>query len=279
MTGTKRADITSQDDEISSTNCDLILKASSLLYPLIVKELSDQTTKKFNKEQWTLQELDNWVLSELPEKLETMQTETLHLDKDELVSLMDWKLAKGKFRPTLPKLIASNTSTQVQEATTEGFKIFMQLVKDPWPLDDYKLTLRNSMKALCVLKGVGPATASLLLSLLHKVTDWAPPFFSDEAFMYCYRDVARPLLPIKYTVKEYVEEFVPVLYNVCSKPWGPIERGAWSLKMYQQHRLDSLADIKLPFEVTEDGLNGMKTHIKSEGMALSHKKPKTKVNS
>lgn len=61
-----------------------------------------------------------------------------------------------------------------------------------------------AIKALSDLKGVGPATASLLLSVSSPVN---VPFFSDELFRWCMWDNAGPPVgwqrKIKYTTREY----------------------------------------------------------------------------
>ncbi|GEQ71501.1 hypothetical protein JCM33374_g5185 [Metschnikowia sp. JCM 33374] len=244
---------------MSTQTQSILKKAAKELYPLITKEFSDQSTKRFNNELWTLSELDAWKNSKLPQTLEKRESgkDGLHLTKDELVLLMDWKLAKGKFRPTLPKLIKSNSAESVAEFSRDGYAVFMDYLKSvdakDWSeisLENYKSAVRASLKALCQLKGVGPATASLMLSLLSGVTKFAPPFFSDESYMYYIRDVLRPSQPIKYSVKEYVEELIPVLVNLSAedKESYPdiLEKGAWSLKTYSIFKIDRLADLKLP---------------------------------
>lgn len=60
------------------------------------------------------------------------------------------------------------------------------------------------LKTLISLKGIGPATASLLLSVYNPDNI---PFFSDEVFRWCMWDESgKPggwSRPIKYNVKEY----------------------------------------------------------------------------
>lgn len=57
----------------------------------------------------------------------------------------------------------------------------------------------GALLALCSLRGVGAATASLLLSV-HDPR--RAPFFSDEAFLWLCAG-ANPRAPIKYVEKEY----------------------------------------------------------------------------
>ncbi|OBA19364.1 hypothetical protein METBIDRAFT_13656 [Metschnikowia bicuspidata var. bicuspidata NRRL YB-4993] len=249
----------------------ILRNAAAELYPLITKELSKQSTKKYNRDEWTLCELDTWKNTSFPRLLKERHDseKSLYMTKDELVLLMDWKLAKGKFRPSLPKLIKSNSPESVLNFSREGYSIFMSYIEltgaNDWThisTEDYKITIRASLKALCQLKGVGPATASLMLSLLCEVTKFAPPFFSDESFMYFIRDPLRPLQPIKYTVREYVEEFVPVLAKMSaqdrlSSP-AILEKGSWSLKMYHLYRIDRLTDLELPFEISDESAEAFK---------------------
>lgn len=241
-----------------------VCKAAKSLYPLITAELSAQSPKKYNNDAWTLGELDEWRNVTLPELLKKRhERKELHITKDELVLIMDWKLAKGKFRPTLPKLIKSNQKDDVILVTSAGLKIFMEFAElnTKWEnvtLQEYQAVVKTSLKKLCELKGVGPATASLLLSLLNACTIHAPPFFSDEAFIYFIQEPLRPGTPIKYNVKEYVDEYVGTLFNIVAS--GPsismdeLEKGGWALKMYEIHRITKLADCKLPFETDDESL-------------------------
>lgn len=237
-----------------------VVDAARSLYPLITDELSAQSGNTYNADKWTLAELDAWKNKDFPATLRARYDDAnLHVSKDELALLMDWKLAKGKFRPTLPKLIKSNEKQTVEDVSKAGYAIFMDYAKDKtWDdvlLADYKAVVKASLKKLCELRGVGPATGSLLLSLLGQCTELAPPFFSDEAFMYFIRDSLRPGQPIKYNVKEYIEEYIPVLFhlrkadNVASM--STLEKGAYSLKMYHIYRIDKLGDVKLPFEADD----------------------------
>lgn len=240
----------------------ILRESAESLYPQITEEISAQSVKKYKDDTLTLAELDHWRNVEFPSLLaKRYSLDDLHVSKDELLLLMDWKLAKGKFRPTLPKLIKSNDDENVKIVTVAGFAIFLDYSAElKWKdvtLDDYKKTLRSSLKKLCELKGVGPATGSLLLSLLNKITQIAPPYFSDEAYMYFIRDPLHPGLPIKYTVKEYVEEYVGLLLTIAKKDsisMDELEKGGWALKMYHLYRIDKLADIKLPFKIDDDRL-------------------------
>lgn len=96
------------------------------------------------------------------------------LQLDELKEVMRWKLARGKFRPTLPGLIASNSDAAVKDVTSRGLAHLGAEDKDA----DGTRALK-AMTTLCELKGVGPATASLILSLANEHQG----FMSDESWL------------------------------------------------------------------------------------------------
>ncbi|CAK7903320.1 hypothetical protein CAAN3_06S06084 [[Candida] anglica] len=246
-----------------------LIEASGGLYKTITKSLSDQKTTTYNNGNWSLEQLDHWKNEQLPtivlERYKEHGGDTW-LIKEELELLMDWKLAKGKFRPTLPKLIRQNEPDSVKTATQEGFKVLIDFYsthsskKNFWKNvtskqeSEYISAVKDALKKTSTLRGVGPATASLILSLLSPIVkSFTPPFFSDESFIYFVVEPSRKGTKIKYNVKEYVEEYLPVLIDILkSNPdvdMNVLEKGAWSIKSYDIGKLDILADIKLPFNI------------------------------
>lgn len=95
----------------------------------------------------------------------------------------------GKFRPTLMKLVSSNEDSFAEETIKEA-------------MDGYQRTsdAAAAVDALAKLKGIGPATASLLLAV-HDPENVI--FFADEAFYWICSGGRRD--PIKYNQKEYRE--------------------------------------------------------------------------
>lgn len=114
-----------------SIKIDHILKSSKELYPRIIEELSSQFTKKYDKNTKTFAQLNTWKEDELTNTLlkRYQETETTWITKDELINLLDWKLAKGKFRPMLPKLIKSNDNIDVEEITKQGYQYLLDYFK------------------------------------------------------------------------------------------------------------------------------------------------------
>lgn len=96
----------------------------------------------------------------------------------------------GTFRPSLKGLVQQNSEEFVDETTTAGFSAN---------------SLSDSLNILTKLKGIGPATAALLLSTSDPE---ALPFFSDELFCWAFwenKSGSRWDRKIKYSLKEYKE--------------------------------------------------------------------------
>ena len=93
----------------------------------------------------------------------------------------------GKFRPTLMKLVSSNDASTVTNVVEDALKAYRDTSDSSAAVD-----------ALAKLKGIGPATASLLLSV-HDPERVL--FFSDEAFYWLCCGGKKD--PIKYNKKEY----------------------------------------------------------------------------
>ncbi|DAA76325.1 TPA_exp: Uncharacterized protein A8136_0997 [Trichophyton benhamiae CBS 112371] len=162
-------------------------------------------------------ELDSWRYTTLPVTLRERASDNgdqnkkkkgkekpAHgfINKDEMVQLMDWKLKHGSFRPALMGLIRSNAEAQVESVSKEAFS---SLAED----SQAGVFPEAAVQLLCKsFRGVGPATASLILSLAPETST---PFFSDELYYWLCMDlysrdqqVPRHKLPkLKYNVKEY----------------------------------------------------------------------------
>jgi hypothetical protein len=100
---------------------------------------------------------------------------------------------RGTFRPRLLSLVRSNEASAVVDTTKEALKLYALE-------DDAHARHAKAMKELCALRGVGPATASLVLSVAFPKEI---PFFSDEAYAWLmgWKDMKSGNL--KYSQKEY----------------------------------------------------------------------------
>merc|ERR1719181_2702248 len=82
---------------------------------------------------------------------------------------MDYKLVRGKMRP-LMRFIKGLAPAQVAACTKEGLRLAAGAATNA----------RGAVEALSKLKGVGAATASLILSSVHPAMY---AFMSDEALV------------------------------------------------------------------------------------------------
>lgn len=116
----------------------------------------------------------------------------------------------------------SNSDQLVKTATLEAFSISS---------DDVKASLTK----LTVLRGIGPAAATAILSTLHPDT---VPFFSDEAFRWVVHD-GDWNKKIGYTMKEYLIFYDQVKEIIHGLEGGTsakeVERVGWILG--QEHAL------------------------------------------
>ncbi|KAI8112523.1 hypothetical protein M9434_003846 [Picochlorum sp. BPE23] len=125
---------------------------------------------------------ERWFRDCLPNLLVTQQG---CLSKEQFIRLVEWKLARGKFRPSLRGYAAKQDPKALATASKEAYRI----LHDEKRGEDAVL---NALRVLTGLKGVGPATASAMLAAM----DDSIPFMSDEALMVC-------LGKREYTVKAY----------------------------------------------------------------------------
>ncbi|XP_078096944.1 uncharacterized protein LOC144510847 [Mustelus asterias] len=181
--------------------------------------------------------LDQWYQEELPRAVSSRREK--YLTHAELVQLMEWKLTRGKFRPTLQQMVMSNPTDTVEDCTRKAFKL----------LPDISAAITEISK----LKAVGPATASAVL------VAGAPQecaFMADEAV-----ESIPGLVPIKYTLKHYilyldkVRECAKQLNkNDLVKDWTPhkIELCLWTWAVAQRIKPSLLKDIVLRQSKTMD---------------------------
>ncbi|THX15943.1 hypothetical protein D6D13_01567 [Aureobasidium pullulans] len=142
-----------------------------------------------------LDELEEQRLKVIPEAL-SERIDDAHFKKIELQKLLEWKLGHGTFRPSLRKLVESNTDEAVEKCTREAFETYAK-DSDQW----------DKVVAMLVkgLRGVGPATASLLLNAYDGEN---VPFFSDELLRWVMFSEGKGNgwdRKIKYSMKEYQE--------------------------------------------------------------------------
>jgi hypothetical protein len=115
----------------------------------------------------------------------------------------------GVFRPGLSNKVASNSDETIAAALKEGFTYYSEKPSD---IDGVLEKLSRP------LKGVGPATASLLLAV-HDSSNIV--FFSDELYRWLLHD-GKKVSP-KYTVKEVKDLFSKAKSFMSRIKCSPIE--------------------------------------------------------
>ncbi|KAK2046917.1 hypothetical protein LZ31DRAFT_180469 [Colletotrichum somersetense] len=153
-------------------------------YDPLIDSISDSKGAKAG--QKTLRELDQFRYVEAP-ALFSQEEPKRAMNHEDVKCLVDWKLRHGKFRPMLMKLVASNDPSTVQETVKKA-------------IDNYRdmADLSAALNLLTKMKGIGPATASLILAVHypHNVL-----FFSDEAYYWLCNKGQKA--SIKYNMEEY----------------------------------------------------------------------------
>lgn len=277
-----------------NSSIDIIKQSATKLYPKLIQFLTHKDSKTYSNNKWTLGQLHHWRQHELPDALKVRyeEEEQCYITPEELALLLEWKMAMGKFRPVLRGLIKRNSDSDVKTTTNEalsGFLKHMGEFEDDakgdgsfWSKDRniyrFGLVTSYALEKLCSLKGIGPATASLMLSCLIEITDLAPPFFCDEAFLYYVVDRLRPGSPIRYNMNEYCKEYLPLVLGIATMThsnltMNEVETGGYALKMISLHRDDILEGFDIPSEFSDvpdshrdvaDGMAKIKEEVTDE---------------
>ncbi|KAK3903885.1 hypothetical protein C8A05DRAFT_14179 [Staphylotrichum tortipilum] len=155
-------------------------------YPACVAAISD--AKGAKPGQKTLASLDQYRYGTALDAFGSGNRGT-PMSLDDVKTLVEWKLRHGKFRPALMKHVESNDSAWAKQTIQDATKHYRD-----------KSDVAAALDTLTKLKGIGPATASLLLAVHDpdKVV-----FFADEAFYWLCCGGSKA--PIKYNLKEYRE--------------------------------------------------------------------------
>ncbi|KAJ5761980.1 uncharacterized protein N7511_005362, partial [Penicillium nucicola] len=189
------------------------------------------TDKQIQADLESFLKLDHWRYDTLPKALAKRQGAEAHLTKDELIDIMAWKTSHGRARPMLMGMIKANQQSTITKATSEAFAALpgLDLIGDG---DVERSFPKASLDALTApLRGVGPATASLVLSIATVGGGGGGggdvcqvPFYSDDVYLWLVFGVypsgegeregegegarlkgvkANGELDVKYNLKEY----------------------------------------------------------------------------
>ncbi|KAK4248026.1 hypothetical protein C7999DRAFT_40777 [Corynascus novoguineensis] len=173
---------TPSPDSVSDSEFHALLAS----YPACIAEISDSKGAKPGQE--TLSSLDQYRYGTALDTFGSGSPDVV-MGLDDVKRLVEWKLRHGKFRPTLMKLVSSNEPGFVKDTIQRAVTLYRK-----------KSDLPGALNILTQLKGIGPATASLLLAVHdpeHVV------FFADEAFYWLCCNGSKT--PVKYNQHEYTE--------------------------------------------------------------------------
>ncbi|PHH67820.1 hypothetical protein CDD80_498 [Ophiocordyceps camponoti-rufipedis] len=171
-------------DDITRTVFDALLAE----YPSVLQSVAAAKGKP-KPGQKTLSQVDEYRYVDAPNAFGVDGPRREGMGLEDVKMLVEWKLRHGTFRPNLMTLITSNPPPSIPPAIQSALTI-------------YKSTsAKAALPPLTALRGIGPATASLILAVhdpAHAI------FFSDEAFRWLCRG-GESRAPIRYTAAEYGE--------------------------------------------------------------------------
>ncbi|KKA27536.1 hypothetical protein TD95_005014 [Thielaviopsis punctulata] len=158
-------------------------------YEPFVEALS--ASKPLKPDQKPLAALDRFRYVHAPQHFSLEGPEKKAMQLDHVKALVEWKLRHGKFRPSLMGLVSSNPTTLVSQTIQAALSAYSSSsASSP--------STTAALDILKTLRGIGPATASLLLSV-HDPDHVL--FFSDEAYYWLCGGGKKAAL--KYTQLEY----------------------------------------------------------------------------
>mmetsp|Transcript_19221 Transcript_19221/g.36813 ORF Transcript_19221/g.36813 Transcript_19221/m.36813 type:complete len:231 (+) Transcript_19221:161-853(+) len=151
-----------------------------------------------------------------------------HMNHEELVRVMEWKLTRGKMRP-LMNVVRRNEASSVESTSKLSFKSICNKAAPPT-----KAAAHESLKTITELKGIGPATGSAILAL---VCPSEFPFMSDEVMAVALSPTTSSKM---YSMERYFELKTALQAKAkainqaasgsSSADWTPsdVERAVWA---------------------------------------------------
>lgn len=104
------------------------------------------------------------------------------MTKGDLDTIVSWKFVVGKARPSIRKLVQSNSDHHVDQHTREAIRMAKNTKQQQQ--DNEEEEMNEALAELEQLKGIGPATASAVLSLVN-----------PSVFCFMYDEVIDCFLP------------------------------------------------------------------------------------
>ncbi|KAF9248993.1 hypothetical protein DTO006G1_6333 [Penicillium roqueforti] len=215
--------------------------------PTTKTELDPSEEKRIIEEREKFLQLDRWRYEVLPKIIAERASEGgqkesapegAHLLKEELIDIMEWKTKHGVSRPMLMGMVKSNQVATITKSTSTAFATLPDADPVIAPNDAFP---KASLDALTApIRGVGPATASLILSIATVFGDAKKqvPFYSDDVYLWlCLTDFPEGIhckeqkpskhkkpngeLIVKYNMNEYRD-----LWNASQELRARLNNGA-----------------------------------------------------
>ncbi|KAI5959268.1 uncharacterized protein KGF55_005418 [Candida pseudojiufengensis] len=232
--------------------------AQESLFDQIVQAKSKNSRKRYMEDKIKFLEFTNWKSNTLIANIrDRFINGKAYMTKDEVYNLVLWKLNFGNFRP-VAHYIKENSDDEVIEATNKAFNAMIGLFNNSKQLQDYNMEdfknyaklLGGAIEILKELTGVGPSTASIILSCLSGINDdLAPPFFSDESIMYFYND--KTLLN-NVSTNFCINKILPIYFGLIKEndlelSFTELEKGITSIRNYERNK-DNYYNFTSPFQ-------------------------------
>lgn len=193
-----------------------------------------------NEYEFCLKEKGTTILLDLDRKCNAIAEKWHNMENpyctfDDLTTIIEWKFKKGKPRP-LWKLIKSNSNDAVEKASAIAFK----------KIDTSGGDIQAAINELAILRGVGVATASAILSL------YRPDrlVFMDDEVIECLYDGKR-----EYTMKIYhdINNKCLQLSETLGDGWTPrkIGQALWTAARLSASKLKKSDLVNLMTTSTE----------------------------
>ncbi|KAJ5185900.1 hypothetical protein N7491_006229 [Penicillium cf. griseofulvum] len=152
------------------------------------KHILEETEKFLQLDRWRYEELPKIIAKRATEGQNGSGPEGTHLLKEELIDIMEWKTKHGVSRPMLMGMVKSNPVATITKSTSTAFAALPDADPVISPTDTFP---KASLDALTApIRGVGPATASLILSIATVFgAKKEVPFYSDDVYLWlCLMD-------------------------------------------------------------------------------------------
>ncbi|CAG7965568.1 unnamed protein product [Penicillium nalgiovense] len=169
----------------AETKTSAALTTKAELDPSEEKHILEETDKFLQLDRWRYE-----VLPKIIAERANGSAEGAHLVKEDLIDIMEWKTKHGVSRPMLMGMVKSNPVATITKSTSTAFAALPDADPLVAPNDAFP---KASLDALTApLRGVGPATASLILSIVTVFGDAKKqvPFYSDDVYLWlCLMDI------------------------------------------------------------------------------------------